>query len=176
MDERARLADLSLPLDRDRFLRQLLRELAGTLEEVVGIDEAEGYIAMVGRHMGRWMDRLYREGLGLPRLDARRVAHVLVDLKARIEGGFAIESLDEGRIVLVNDRCPFGEMVRDRPSLCMMTSNVFGTLASANLGYAKVALEETIARGDDRCRVVVHLRDDEAAARADGREYFGEAP
>jgi len=58
----------------------------------------------------------------------------------------------------------------------MMTSNVFGTLASANLGYARVDLEETIARGDGRCRVVVHLREDEAGAQAPGLEYFGEGP
>jgi hypothetical protein len=31
--------------------------------------------------------------------------------------------------------------------MCMMTSNVFGHIAVQNLGYAHVALEQTIARG-----------------------------
>ncbi len=33
-------------LERDIFLRSLLRELAGTLESVVGVTEASGYIAL----------------------------------------------------------------------------------------------------------------------------------
>ncbi len=163
-------------LERDYFLRRLLRELAGTLEEVVGVEEAEGYISVVGRAMGQWMDRLYRQEAGVERLDVAQVAEVLVDLKRRIQGGFSIESVDEMRIVLVNDRCPFGELVHGRPSLCMMTSNVFGTIASANLGYAKVVLEETQARGNAGCRVVVHLCDDQATAGVEGREYFRELP
>ena len=81
---------------------------------------------------------------------------------------------DDTRIVLGNRACPFGELVRDRPSLCMMTSNVFGRIAAENLGYARVELRETIARGDPGCRVVVHLvPGDEADPQA--REYFRSA-
>jgi hypothetical protein len=36
------LATLDVPLERDLFLRTLLRELAGTLQDVVGLDEASG--------------------------------------------------------------------------------------------------------------------------------------
>jgi len=56
--------------------------------------------------------------------------------------------------------------------MCMMTSNVFGQIAARNLGYAKIELQETIARGDAGCRVVVHLRETPEAARAEWREYF----
>ena len=35
---------------------------------------------------------------------------------------------NEDRIVLGNRRCPFGEKVLGRPSMCMMTSNVFGSI------------------------------------------------
>ena len=55
----------------------------------------------------------------------------------------------------------------------MMTSNVFGSIAADNLGYAKVELQRTIAAGHEGCRVVVHLKHAEAARRAEGREYFG---
>lgn len=37
----------------------------------------------------------------------------------------------------------------------MMTSNVFGMIAASNLGYAKVELQETIAKGASGCRVIV---------------------
>ncbi len=172
--ESARLAALPLPVERDLFLRRLLRELAGTLEAVVGLEEAEGYISVVGRSMGAWLNETYRQALGGAPLPRETVAAVLVDLKARIGGGFTLREVSEGRIVLENDRCPFEEMVAGRPSLCMMTSNVFGTVVSANLGYAKVVLERTIARGDGGCRVVIHLREAQASGEEEGREYFGD--
>jgi hypothetical protein len=54
----------------------------------------------------------------------------------------------------------------------MMTSNVFGVIAAENLGYAKVELQQTIAKGDPGCRVVVHLKPTAAVQKANGREYF----
>jgi predicted ArsR family transcriptional regulator len=160
-------------LERDVFLRTLLRELSGTLEEVVGLEEASGFISVVGARIGHQLDVGYRDALDAPELTRDQVADVLVDLKRRIEGDFAIESVDADRIVLVNRACPFGDKVVGRPSLCMMTSNVFGSIAADNLGYAKVELQETIARGDGGCRVTVHLRPTVASLDADGREYFG---
>jgi hypothetical protein len=53
----------------------------------------------------------------------------------------------------------------------MMTSNVFGSIAAENLGYAGVELERTIAEGHAGCRVVVHLRPTEHA-QPGLREYF----
>ena len=59
-------------------------------------------------------------------------------------------------------------------SMCMMTSNVFGSIAAQNLGYARVEIEEAIALGDAGCRVVVYLRpSDEPEPNA--REYFRQA-
>jgi hypothetical protein len=54
----------------------------------------------------------------------------------------------------------------------MMTSNVFGSIAADNLGYSKVVLEKTIARGDPGCRVTVYLQPTPEAENATGREYF----
>ena len=166
------LEKVALPLDRDRFLRALIRELAGTLEDVLGLEETNGYISLVGGAIGTAIDRDYRAALHVGRLDGAQVAAVLVDLKRRIQGDFYIISADEEKIVLGNRACPFGEQVRGRPSLCMMTSNVFGSIAANNLGYAKVELQETIARGHAGCRVVVYLNPTEEARAAEGREYF----
>jgi predicted ArsR family transcriptional regulator len=148
---------LDLPFDRDIFLRRLLRDLAGVLEEVVGLREAEGFIAVVGQRMADWMDAEYRRAFGTSTLDLQQLAAALVDLKRRIQGGFHIESIDAAGIVLVNDRCPFGEFVRGRESLCQMTTSVFGTLAAENLGHAHVHIDEALARGDARCRVRVRF-------------------
>lgn len=165
---------VDLQLDRDRFLRSLLRELAGTLESVVGIDEASGYISVVGAAVGDQIGEHYRDALAVEKLSREQVGEVLVDLKRRINGDFYIIEETEDRIVLGNRRCPFGEYVNGRPSLCMMTSNVFGHIAAENLGYARVEIPEAIAQGHSRCTVVVHLKpSDETEPSA--REYFRQA-
>ncbi len=166
------ITERTIPLDRDVYLRTLIRELAGTLQDVVGLDEAAGLISIVGQRIGDQVNESYRSALGFERLARPQVATVLVDLERRIEGDFyVIEQTDE-KIVLGNRACPFAERVIDRPALCMMTSNVFGVIAAENLGYSKVVLEETIARGAPGCRVVVHLRPTGEAEAAEGREYF----
>ena len=43
----ALVATLPIDLTRDAFLRTLIRELAGTLQEVVGLEEAAGFISVV---------------------------------------------------------------------------------------------------------------------------------
>jgi predicted ArsR family transcriptional regulator len=161
-----------VPLERDVFLRSLLRELSGTLQDVVGLAEAAGFVSVVGQRIGDQINADYRRALGVPELSREQVAEVLVDLKRRIQGDFSVAEMDPSRIVLTNRRCPFGDKVLGRPSMCMMTSNVFGVIAAENLGQAKVTLEQTIADGAPGCRVVVHLARTEAWAASDGREYF----
>jgi len=166
------LSEAPLELERDLFLRMLLRELSGTLQDVVGLEEAAGFISVVGQRMGTQINDSYRAALQVERLTPQQVARVLVDLKQRIQGDFFIIEHDDEKLVLGSRSCPFAEKVHGRPSLCMMTSNVFGVIASQNLGYAKVDLEQTIARGDSGCRVVIYLKPTEAAQAAAGREYF----
>ena len=163
-----------LQLERDLFLRRLLRELTGTLSDVVGEDHAAGYISTVGGSMGRWIGNEYRVAAGVRRFDRAMVAKVLVDLKERINGDFYIIEETPEKIVLGNRRCPFGDMVIGRRPLCMMTSNVFGRIAADNLGYARVELQETIAAGHPGCLVVVHLVPQDSADPED-REYFSAA-
>lgn len=159
--------DLELNHGKDQFLRTLLSELCGILEESVGLEEAEGFIARVGNRIGRKVNAEYKAAIGSDNLNLQQVGAALVDLKQRINGGFSIVSLDEDRIVLVNTDCPFGKFVEGRPSLCMMTSNVFGRIAAENLDYARVEMKETIATGAQGCHVVVHLTEG-----PEGRVYF----
>lgn len=162
-----------LPLNRDNFLRDLVRGLAGTLEEVVGLDKASGFFSSVGQDVGDQINDMYRDAYAAPKLNLGQVAQVLVDLKRRIQGDFSIESLEDDKIVLVNSACPFGDRVHGRKSMCMMTSNVFGTITAENLGYARVTLEETIADGNSGCRVVVRLNPSDEPTDSNTREYFG---
>jgi len=165
------VAHLDVSLERDVFLRTLLRELSGTLQDVVGLEEASGFISVVGGAIGEQIDHEYRQALKVDRLTREQVADVLVDLKRRIQGTFLVLEETEDRIVFGNTACPFGDRVLGRPSLCMMTSNVFGYIAAQNLGYANVALDRTIAQGHLDCRVVVHLRP-ASDAEPNTREYY----
>jgi hypothetical protein len=150
----------------------LIRELSGTLQEVVGLEEASGFVSVVGQRIGSELDRQYKAALEVQELTREQVRDVLIDLKRRIQGDFYVIEETDDKIVLGNRRCPFGDKVLDRPALCMMTSNVFGYIAAENLGYAKVAIEQAIAKHDPGCRVVVYLKPSDAAAKAEGREYF----
>ncbi|HBE18221.1 MAG TPA: transcriptional regulator [Cyanobacteria bacterium UBA11149] len=163
---------LDIPLERDLFLRDLIRELSGTLQDVVGLEEASGFISVVGQAMGKKIDQTYKSALQVSHLSRTQVAEVILDLKQRIQGDFYIIEESEEKIVLGNRVCPFVDKVIGRPSMCMMTSNVLGSIAAENLGYAKVELQETIANGASECKVVLYLKLTEEAEDAEGREYF----
>jgi predicted ArsR family transcriptional regulator len=166
------LATLEIPFDRDNFLRDMVRTLAGALEDTLGLKEACGFISLVGATTGDRVNQEYREALGVSVLTRDQVGRVMVDMERRIQGDFYIMEQDDEKIVLGNRACPFGDRVIDRPSMCMMTSNVFGSIAAENLGYAKVELQETIAQGNGGCRIVVYLKGTPEAEAAEGREYF----
>ena len=166
------IKDLDISLERDLFMRTLIRELATVLEDVVGMEQAEGYISVVGQNMGDQLNAEYCRAMSVSSLTREQVADVLVDLKHRIQGNFYIIEFSEDKIILGSKSCPFAEKVLGKEAMCMMTSNVFGRISAQNLGYAKVELQETIARGDHECRVVVYLNPEGESENAEGREYF----
>lgn len=171
-EDRARVEELPIALERDGFSRLLIRELSGALQDVIGLDEAAGFVSLVGQRMGDQINQEYKQALQVSQLSRAQVRDVLVDLKRRIQGEFYVIEEADDKIVLGNRRCPFGEKVLDRPALCMMTSNVFGSIAAENLGYAKVVVEQAIARHDPGCRVIVFLKPTPEGEQAEGREYF----
>ena len=144
---------------RDAFLRALVVQLAQTVELVDGPADAEAIVAQVGADVGGRMEEAFRAQRGISgELGVTQIADLLVELKAAIGGDFFVIDADEERIVLGNRRCPFGDTVKRAPSLCRMTSSVFGGIASRNRGGAAVDIEQRIAVGDPQCRVTVWLR------------------
>lgn len=171
-DKSTRFADADIHLDADRFMRTIIRDLSGTLQDAIGLEEARGFISLVGARMGDRFNALYRAALDQACLGRAEVALALVDLKRRIGGDFFVVEESDEKIVLGNRACPFGAYVEGRPALCMMTSNVFGRIAAENLGYAKVNIENAIANGDKACRIVVYINRHGDAAETPGREYY----
>jgi predicted ArsR family transcriptional regulator len=166
------IESLELPIERDQFLRTIIRELAGTLQDVVGIEEAAGFLNVVGYRTGQHVNELYHQGLQLSNLSREQVTAVLVDWKRRIQGDFYVIEESDEKIVLGNRKCPFAEQVEGREAMCVMTSNIFGAIAADNLGYARVELQDTIARGAKECTIVIHLKANEASEEFTGQEYF----
>ena len=158
---------------KESFLRALVVQLAQTLEFEHGPDAAEAAVAQVGSDVGGQMELEFRRAEQLVgRMTPAQMGHCYTRLKHAIDGGFYVIEADEDRIVLGNTRCPFEEAVRQAPSLCRMTSSVFGGIAARNSdGPVTVVLEERIAVGDPGCRVVVHLRPDPDAPPTFGHRY-----
>lgn len=148
---------------RDAFLLALVVELARAVEHAHGPAAARAAVSTAGDRVSHRIEQEYRRARGRGgSLSPGQVGELLAALKAAIGGRFSVDSVNDSEIVLVNSRCPFGDAVRQAPSLCGMTAAVFGGIARRNGGSGEVRLEERLAVGDDRCRVVVPL----APARA----------
>ncbi|MFC5380980.1 ATP-binding protein [Aquipuribacter nitratireducens] len=144
---------------KEPFLRALVVQLAHAVDFQHGPDAAEAAVAQVGADVGGRMEEAYRAAQQVVgRLTPEQIADCYVRLKHAIEGGFTVVEVASDKVVLVNDRCPFGRAVQSAPALCRMTSSVFGGIAARNSPEgAGVLLEERIALGDPGCRVVVFL-------------------
>ncbi len=103
-------------------------------------------------------------------IDLDQYADIILQIKNQIGGNFSRASSDPGMIRVVNSRCPFGDVVREAPELCRMTSSVFGGIAARNFGYAKVDLRRRIAAGDSHCEVCIHT-DAANSTDLEGDEY-----
>lgn len=164
-----------IDLERDEFMRQLITSLGHLNETILGSDVAGAYIMNVGLSMGAAIEQSYKRFWQIDRpFTLDEYTHVIIDLKQKIHGNFSLVSQDPTRVVVRTTSCPFDTLVHRSPSLCFMTSSVFGGIAARNFGYAKVILQKRIALGDDGCYVIVHLTPSPEAKQAIGREYFAE--
>ncbi len=150
---------------RESFLRALVVQLAQAVEVQAGPDVAEAAVAQVGADVGSQMELEYRAAKQLvDRLTPDEIGDCYVRLKHAIDGGFRVDEANAEQIVLVNTRCPFGDVVQRAPALCRMTSSVFGGIAARNSDDgASVLLEERIAVGDPQCRITVRFNARDAA-------------
>lgn len=174
-DETLPLAEEAGPngFGKEAFLRALVVQLAEAVESQQGPAAGARAVTQVGVDVGGRMEEDYRAALGVVgRMTPQQIADCLVRLKSAIGGTFRVVEVNDEQIVLTNDSCPFGNVVQRAPSLCRMTSSVFGGIAARNGDGASVVLEERIGVGDPGCRVVVRLNTPEP----DGRGHHYPAP
>lgn len=167
------LAPTPIALDRDTFMRQLIASLGLLNEGILGSDVAGAYIMNVGLSMGAAIEAEYKRFWELDRpFTVDEYTHVIIDLKQKINGNFSLVANDPTKVVVRTTSCPFDTFVRQSPSLCFMTSSVFGGIAARNFGYAKVVLHKRIALGDPGCYVTVHLQRTPEAEASVGKDYY----
>lgn len=146
-------------IGRDAFLGTLVVQLAQAVEQTHGPGAAQAAVTAVGTSVGSRIEQEYRRAPALTdRLSPQQLADLFVSLERAVGGDFHPISVSDDEIVLGNRCCPFGAAVRTAPSLCRMTSSVFGGIAARNTGHGHVTLQQRIAVGDPGCRVVVSLR------------------
>jgi predicted ArsR family transcriptional regulator len=153
----------------DTFLKQVLHHLTATIQAVVGVQEAEGFITLVSQKIGEDLNQHYQQAAQTDKLSKAQVIEALLDFKQKVGGQFFLISDQDNTIILGNTCCPFGQRIHHLPALCMMTSNLFGVITAENLGYANVVIEQSIANLQPQCRIVIRLSPDDMI---DGREYF----
>jgi len=164
------IGSLDIGFDHQGLFSTLVTDMAELLETIAGPEDACAYVSSIAARLGTDIEKRYKTALGLQHLNRNQLVEVLVDLKNRAGGAFFVIEQDEDRVVFGNCACPLGHAAANHPSLCMLTSNIFGRLAANAVGYAAVDLEETIAKGAAGCRVVLHLKRMELGP--DTREYF----
>ena len=65
-------------LDKTRFYLEMITNLTSSLERVIGYEDTEGYLALVGSEMGHDLYKAYCSDSGKPDLTAEAIAKVLV--------------------------------------------------------------------------------------------------
>lgn len=156
-------------LSQDIFLKLVLQHLVSTLQNIVGLAEAEGLMTQVSQHLGEIVQTHYLQHADTQKLSKQQVLDALIDFEHRVGGDFYLLTEREHTWVLGNRCCPFGDMIHQLPTLCMVTSNIFGVMTAENLGYANVRIDESFAQGHQGCRVTIRLDPEEDGQ---GRDYF----
>ena len=154
------------------FVTQSVK-LAGQTASDNGTDHYS-HIQYLGLTASCCLEAHARRLLNLPQEISRdQYANLIIDIKNQIGGGFTQAPGEGGAVRVENHRCPFGDMVKEAPELCRMTSSVFGGIAARNFGYAKVELRKRIATNDGKCEVLIYT--DRATAQDKfGDEYLSE--
>jgi hypothetical protein len=165
-----RVGTLNVDFGRQSLFDFLLAGMVKVLEDNAGTEDASIFVGGIASQISADLEKKYIDALGVRALSRAQLIAILIDVQNRVSGDFYLVEESEERIVLGNRICPLGTAVRGHPALCMMTSQISGRLTANAHGYAAVDLEQTIARGDLGCRIVIYLKPTELSPAS--REYF----
>lgn len=141
--------ELELPIRHDDLVVTLLGKALSRLPA----SEAEAMAEEVGAEYGRAMAATVRAGTD-PARSFRSALHAVAD--ALSAHGFAAhaESRD-GRLRIVSEHCPFGDVAIEHPVICAVDRGMVRGMLGALYGETTPATESSVARGDDVCVTAV---------------------
>jgi predicted ArsR family transcriptional regulator len=138
----------------------LLLSLLGRALDRLSPDEAEMIAEEVGEEYGRAMaEGLIGDGLATGRRSLRAAMQSVAD--ALTAQGFAAHAENgDGRLRIVNDHCPFGDVATEHPVICAVDRGMVKGMLAALVGVDadasfEVVSESSVARGDTVCATVV---------------------
>ncbi len=144
--------ELEFDLGHDDILVTLLGKALSRLGNDVAAELAEE----VGEEFGRKMAGSMRPGSASvdDQKSFRSALHVVAD--ALSAHGFAAHAEGEdGDLRIVSGHCPFGDVAIEHPVICAVDRGMVRGLLENLYGETAVAIEGSVARGDDSCTVGV---------------------
>ena len=116
------------------------------------------------------IEEQYKKFHGLDKLSYSQVIDSLMNAQRKIGGNFVVIERTEDHVILKNTKCPFGGKVTS--NLCATTSALCGVMTARNLGYSKVVLKRTIAKGSQDCLIYIYLKKTKESEKDKGIDEY----
>jgi len=150
----AKLWYVSVTLNREGHFNNLILNLGAELNDEVSKKRLKKAAIVSVKDI----EEQYKKFYSTDKLSYTQVIDSLLDAQRKIGGNFIVIERTEEIIILKNTKCPFGEKVKKAPCLCATTSALCGVMTAKNLGYSKVILKKTIAKGSNECLIYIYLK------------------
>lgn len=150
----AKLWYVPVTLNKENYLNDIILNLSKEFNDEI----SKKRIKQAAIATAKKIEEQYKHFHGVNKLNYTQVIDSLINAQKKIGGNFAIAERKEDVIILRNTKCPFGERVKKAPCLCATTSALCGVMTAGNLGYSKVILKRTIAKGSTECLIYIHLK------------------
>lgn len=150
----AKLWYVPVTLNKQGYFNDVLLNIGKELDD----ESLKKKVKNAAISIAKKVEEQYKKFHGVDKLNYTQVINSLVDAQKKIGGNFIVVERTEDIIILKNTKCPFGEKVRKAPSLCATTSALCGVMTARNLGYSRVILKKTIAKGSNECLIHIHLK------------------
>lgn len=163
----AKLWYVPVTLNRETYFNSVILNLAAELNDAA----LKKRVKSAAIANAKKVEQQYKKFHGIEKLNYIQVLDSLVDAQKKIGGNFIVIERTEDLIILKNTKCPFGEQVKKAPCLCTTTSALCGVMTAKNLGYSKVILKKTIAKGSNDCLIYIYLKKTEQETGNEIDEY-----
>jgi len=163
----AKLWYVPVTLNRETYFNEVILNLSSELNDAA----LQKRVKKAAITNAKKVEQQYKQFHGTDKLNYTQVLDSLVDAQKKIGGNFIVIERTEDIIILKNTKCPFGEKVKKAPCLCATTSALCGVMTAKNLGYSRVIMKKTIAKGANECLIYIHLKKTEKETGKEIDEY-----